>query len=89
MQAAYNGRVDTVKVLLQAGANVNDRSSDGSTVLMWAVLGGCPSIVELLLKAGADVGGQNLTGMTNLMIARGYKRDPAIAQLLKSAGAED
>ena len=35
-EAAYNGRTDSVKALLEAGANVNTQDKDGRTALMWA-----------------------------------------------------
>ena len=33
--AAYHGRLDLIKFLLENGANINDRNFKGTTVLMY------------------------------------------------------
>ena len=59
MLAAEQGQSDVVKVLLDAGANVNKLTSDGMTALMLAVTSRMVEVVELLLKANADIKVQN------------------------------
>lgn len=54
--AAFAGHAEIVDLLLAAGADVNARSTNGSTVLMMAVREGHEALVERLLAAGADVG---------------------------------
>lgn len=45
-EAAYNGRTDSVKALLEAGANVNAQDKDGRTALMWATEDKYPDCVK-------------------------------------------
>ncbi len=48
MLAAKMGRKDFVKMLLDAGANVNMKSSDGWTAYKWAVYFKHPETAQLL-----------------------------------------
>ena len=52
---ARHGHVEAAKILLGAGADVNDRGPDGVSVLVIAAHSGHVELVEHLLKAGADV----------------------------------
>jgi ankyrin repeat protein len=54
MYAALRGNIKVVRVLLQAGADVNARNNDGSTALTLALEYGHKRIVELLIKTGAE-----------------------------------
>ena len=47
--------VETVKLLLKAGANVDAADEDGDTALTLAACNGHVEMVKLLLKAGANV----------------------------------
>ena len=53
MKAAFEGRPESVKVLLEAGADVNAKAPDGWTALMKATERGHTEIVKLLKEAGA------------------------------------
>lgn len=53
MLGASHGRLDTVKLLIEAGADVNIQDEDGSTSLMCAAEHGHGDIVKYLL-AQAD-----------------------------------
>jgi ankyrin repeat protein len=56
MYAARNGRPEAVKLLVEAGADVNAKEKlRGTTALMWAVEQKHPEAVGVLLAAGADV----------------------------------
>ena len=66
-EAAYNGRTDSVKALLEAGANVNTKDKDGRTALMWDTEDKYPDCVKTLLEAGADVNVKDKDGKTALM----------------------
>lgn len=49
------GRVETVRVLVDGGADVKAREKDGWTALHWAAFMGTVENVQVLVKAGADV----------------------------------
>lgn len=72
--AALFGYVDTVKLLLQKGANVNNASINNKTPLMKASEKEHYEIVELLIKSGARVNTQTKKGWSALMWAaeKGY-----------------
>ena len=57
--AVRSGSVEAVKALLDAGANVNDTVSDGSTALVLAAANAHWQLADLLLDRGAD---PNLAG---------------------------
>ena len=82
--AAKEGRTDTVKTLLDKGADINAKNSNGWTALMLATLGGCKNIVEVLVNKGADVNKKNNKGMTALMVAanKGLTPPPTVQALL-------
>lgn len=52
--AAFAGHQEIVELLLAAGADINARSTNGSTVLMMAVREGHAELARRLLAAGAD-----------------------------------
>jgi ankyrin repeat protein len=83
--AALLGSVDSVKLLLAAGAPANVQNTSGATPLLLAA----PSAakVKLLLAAGADPKLATKRGRTPLMIAAGSSGGIESAKLLLSAGA--
>jgi hypothetical protein len=87
-RAAQNGNGPTVRVLLAAGARVEDKDGSGWTPLFNAALKGDLEIVEALLSAGADVNVRSSTGWTALKEVQ-MRGHPAIADRLKRAGAID
>ena len=60
--AAAAGEEEITRLLLDAGANVDIRNTDGTTPLATAVFFGHPEVVKLLLEEGADPTAQNLKG---------------------------
>ena len=98
-QAAWSGHVGAARLLLDAGAQVDQRDLIANyTPLHWAASSeySSPALVELLLARGADAnseGGQpvdNFLGVTQtpLMLAR-KRGDTPIVQVLLKAGAKD
>jgi ankyrin repeat protein len=79
-------RKDAVKVLLDNGAEVDFRASDGRTPLILAAGKGDKDIVEALLQAGADASLTDQAGQTAEVVAaaKGFND---IAELLKHAPA--
>jgi hypothetical protein len=69
MHAIHKNQKGSVIALLDAGADVNGRSADGSTPLMMAAGYGYTDIVNLLLDRGADAHAQLGDGMNALTFA--------------------
>lgn len=66
MMAATEGHFGAIKLLLDKGARLNDRTNDGTTALMMARE---PDVVRLLLKQGADPNLRDKKGATALLTA--------------------
>jgi ankyrin repeat protein len=67
--AAWKGHVETVRFLLDAGANINDHNQNGhwgTTPLHAAAHGDQRAVAELLIARGADTQAKNLHGRTPL-----------------------
>jgi uncharacterized protein len=62
-------RLDTVRVLLESGADASAADRYGVTPLYLAAENGTAAVIEALLDAGADVNGVAPTGETALMTA--------------------
>jgi uncharacterized protein len=62
--AVFAGREDVARLLMEQGADVNARSTNGSTVLMMAAREGHESLAHTLLARGADVSLRNDAGDT-------------------------
>ncbi len=58
------GDLDTVKALLDAGANPDLQRKDGTTALMEACRGGHLEVVKILLSSRANIGLKNQDGKT-------------------------
>jgi ankyrin repeat protein len=72
MWAAREGHIDTVKALLDGGANVNDeKPGDGTTVLLLAILNRHYELASYLLDRGADPNrGPGYTALQQLVWTR-------------------
>jgi uncharacterized protein len=80
IEAAKKGNANTVRALLDRGADVNAKNKDGFTVLMVA---GNAEIVRLLIDKGADVNAKDNSGRTASGLAAS-KHHANIAQMLKN-----
>jgi ankyrin repeat protein len=67
MSAALYGDAESVRLLLEAGADPNNPNEVGATALMWAVDDLDKS--RLLIRSGADVNSRSENGRTPLLIA--------------------
>jgi uncharacterized protein len=83
-EAARNQDQTAVRALLNQKVDVNARSSDGSTALLWAAHWNDLDTATLLLAAGADANTANDFGMTPLSQACTNGDSPLVRQLLKS-----
>ena len=68
-EAARDGNIDIVKLLLKEHVDINIQDENGETALMLASKNGHIQVVELLLKEHADVNIQNQDGLTAIMLA--------------------
>lgn len=85
--AAFNGHVETLQTLLEAGADVNRRVNRDVTPLM-AACGPYPQAVRLLLENGAEVNATDgIEHFTALMYAAAEGHTP-VAELLLEYGAD-
>jgi len=91
--ASRRGDLDSVRLLLNSGANPN-RLSGGDSPLTWACRGGFNSphayeqVVSELLHHGARAKMKDTDGVSPLWCAEQYDQ-PCIARILRDAGAPD
>ncbi|OLP82369.1 Ankyrin repeat domain-containing protein 17 [Symbiodinium microadriaticum] len=90
-RASFSGHIETVRLLLQAGADkdlaFNQGNDDGATALMAASYTGHVEVVRLLLQVGSD---KELTTSINKFTALMMASDPGhveVVRLLLEAGA--
>lgn len=87
LAAAAFGDIFRIEDLLNEGADVNARASNGTTALMGAAYGEYPRTAEYLLARGADVNAKSADGLTPLHYAAGAGNTVVVGILLK-AGAD-
>jgi ankyrin repeat protein len=83
--AAWKGNIEAVKQHLAAGADVNEKNGDGSTILHNAIIGGHKEVVGLLIAKGADVNVKGILG-TPLDAAIKFKKTETADLLRKHGG---
>jgi ankyrin repeat protein len=89
VDAAHANNDAAAQTLLAAkpGPDVNQRSSDGTTALHWAIYHNDVGLIDRLLTAGANPNARNDYGSTPLALAAVVGNVPVIKKLLK-AGAD-
>lgn len=87
MYAAMNSKRDIIKILLEAGADVELGYDWGYTPLMGAAEYNNLEAVQLLLDYGADINAQHVDKLTALMLAA-KKASKEIVELLLNKGAD-
>jgi ankyrin repeat protein len=85
MYAALYGNSDSVRLLLETGADPNIRNEGGATALMWAV--GDIEKTRQLLGRGADANARSDDGRTPLLIAAGRFGSSLVVKSLLARGA--
>ncbi|KQP03384.1 ankyrin repeat domain-containing protein [Methylobacterium sp. Leaf93] len=87
MLAAYNGQVETTRLILDNGGDPELSNDRGQTPLAGAAFKGDMAIVELLLEKGATIDGTGTGTRTALMTAAMFNRTEMV-ELLLSKGAD-
>jgi uncharacterized protein len=85
--AASTGDVSVVKKMIEEGADVNYKDSDGWSALSEASLAGQVDVLKLLIDSHVDVNLKHQKGWTALMVAA-QKNQIQAAQVLLKAGAD-
>src|SRR6266567_4175447 len=86
MYAAAFGNFETLKFLIDAGADVNARNDFNATALLWAARD--PEKAKLLIARGANVNARSKQGRTPLMMACLSHGGASIVALLLAKGAD-
>jgi len=89
MRSVRSGKPESLKLLIEAGADVNLPNKQGYSPVQLAALSGTADKVQMLLDAKADLSGKDATGRTALDLAqrRTDEQGKKIAELLQSKGA--
>jgi ankyrin repeat protein len=85
-QSPTTDYLDTARVLIEGGADLNAKSQGGHTPLMFAAAVNQDRLVEAMIQRGANVNAENEAGQTALMVAaaHGYVR---VVNVLLARGA--
>jgi ankyrin repeat protein len=86
LYASAFGSVEAMRVLLEAGADVNAAESLGAVPLHWSACD--PARVKLLLEHGAQVNVKNPQGRTPLMVASSCEGGADSIRMLLERGAD-
>ena len=94
MIAVAKGNTETIRQLLDAGADINLANSDGTTALL-SLKGGCynhdeqlqSQVISLLLGANADLHARDYRSTTHFLLAA-YRKLPTVATALLNNGAD-
>jgi len=84
VHAAQWGAEGAVQVLLDSGANPDQRTPQGSTAAMHATVTGQVAVLRMLADARADLGATDQSGLTATMMAAMSGRVDALGVLLEA-----
>ena len=79
--AAMENRCECVRILVQAGADVNIKGKSWNSALTLVIH--CSVCAEVLLEAGADVNATNIDGLSPLLLSIKSRNIPCVKLLLK------
>ena len=82
-QAIKLGDIDTVRLILDAGADVNTQNEFGYTPLMIASILGQTEIANLLIQRGADIDARDNGGDTAVMYASNFGHTDTVILLIQ------
>ncbi len=83
MLASYNGHADIVSILLDAGANVNEKTKNDMDALKVATYNGHIDIVRILLSKGANPSTGGRIGAVSAWFIAKMRGHENIKQLLE------
>ena len=69
-EAAADGDIEQVKLLISKGADINSKDKGGNIPLHYAVKAGKIEVVQLLIEAGADINVKDNRDRTPLHMAK-------------------
>ena len=87
--AAYRGDMEIVRIIIDAGADLELRNTKGGTALRFAVEQDHKDIVEILCKAGADINTRLNGGFTPFDWADANGKSEMVAFLIKLGAASN
>jgi rhodanese-related sulfurtransferase len=82
MQASRFGLCETVKALIDAGADINLTNNDGNNALWLACFSGDQATIDALIQSGINIDQQNTTGATALMYSASAGKADVVRLLL-------
>ncbi len=82
--AAEEGKLENIKLLVNSGADVSAKTTQGYTPLQYAALAGKVDVVEAMLqyKGATELSGENTTALHSLASCMDYKSIRKIAEML-------
>lgn len=86
-KAAASGIEESVSMILERGANLNARGSEGKTALHSAASAGHTRVVQLFIDSGADISATDARDKTSLFLAV-EKGDELMVEQLLEEGAD-